>query len=235
MEQASSSPTSTRALVVAVIDEDRSARARVERVLRDLPGIDVRGFTHDAALQVVAWAGFDVVVIDPVDPLRRGDQIPGAAVVEHVRACAGPDRPRIVVIGSRHPDDAVRVRLREAGADAYVDGELLGEADRLAQLLAAAGRGEGLPAPVDAPTLAHLGITERSRVNEGLRAAFGERLVPEAAWVGPRGADRSARRERFNLHAQLEPVGVNGQPPEAVPSLAQIQRFVRWATRVDGG
>ena len=54
-----------------------------------------------------------------------------------------------------------------------------------------------------------------------------------------RGADRSrswARmRYSFNDVARLNPVNADGRPPERrqeAPSLTQIERFVRWATRV---
>jgi hypothetical protein len=78
-----------------------------------------------------------------------------------------------------------------------------------------------------------LGITSRSRVNDGLRAAVAEQLVPEAGWVGPDSADQRARRLRFNEAARLLPFGASGSPaddPDDAPSLAQVQRFAAWAS-----
>lgn len=234
MEQLVRPPALIGVRSIAVVDEDAVARAGLERIAREVPGARVVGLTHDDALTHEAWAEVDVVVIDPVDPLRRGDQIPGATVVEHIRSLAGPFRPRIVVVGGHRPDDAVRRRLREAGADAYVDGDVDADPDRLTRIVSGRSPGDPIPDPVDLETLAHLGITDASLVNAGVRAALHERLVPESSWVGPRGTDRLARLERFNRYAQLQPVAVAGQAVQDVPSLAQIQRFVRWATRIDG-
>lgn len=215
---------------VIVVDQDDVARTGYTTILAGgSPLVVAAGLTHDEALARDDWSGVDVLVIDPVDPRRRLDQVPGAAVIEHVRSCAGTAAPRIVAISSHHPDDAVRRRLREAGVDAYFQRSQVREATRLRRAVFAPEPDDALPEPVDPGVLQHLGVTTDSRVNRGVAAAFAEHLVPEAGWVGPRSRDRLARRARFNQEARLAPAG-----DDAVPSLAQIQRFVAWATRIEG-
>lgn len=222
---------------IVVVDQDEVARTGCQVLLRRHPQVaEVVGFSHDAAIDHDRWCDADVVVLDPVDPRRPKDQIPGAAVVERVRAASRSGRARVVVISATRPDDPVRRRLREAGADAYFQRAQVHEVDRLHRAVLAGEPDDGVPEPVDREAMHRLGITARSRVNRGVEAAFAERLVPGAGWVGPRGRDRLARRTRFNDAALLTPVGADGRPPDRaqdVPSLAQIQRFVAWATRID--
>lgn len=228
--------TCTMAASIVVIDADEIARTGFQVLLeRHTCTGEIVALGHDQALARTDWDQVHVVVIDPVDIRRPGDQVPGAAVVEHIRSCSRPDRPRIVVISSHQPDDVVRLRLREAGADAYFHRSQVREADRLFDAVFHPVDDEQIPPPVDTEALHRLGINARSRINAGVRAAIEERLVPEAGWVGPRGRDRFARRARFNQQALLQPVSADGlvpERPQEVPSLAQVQRFVLWATRV---
>ena len=50
-----------------------------------------------------------------------------------------------------------------------------------------------------------------------------------------RGRQRTNRRSEFNRRAQLTPTTTGGRPPDRpqdVPSLPQIDRFLRWATTI---
>ena len=227
---------SARSATVSVIDADELARRGCFAILDDAPGIrSVTAMDHDAALEVGGWEPGSVVLVDPVDRKQDGDQIPGAAVVERIRERAGRS-VTVVVVSRAWPDDPVRRRMIEAGADRYVSHAELCTAAQLVRVVLAPQTASPVPQPVDDEQLLRLGITRRSRVNLGVRALYDECLVPEAGWVGPRGRDRLARRRRFNDHARLEPVGADGLAPgrpQEVPSLAQIQRFAAWATRVD--
>jgi len=229
-------PSSTIRIAVAGADRHSGPHAGYAETLSWHPGVTaVVSLTHDEALEMRSWSRVDVLVIDPIDPSRPDDQIPGVGVVERIRSLSSASPPRVVAISPVRPDDAVRRRLREAGADAYFHRLQVEEPDRLHRAVFAPLADDAVPEPVDHTTLASLGITERSRVNRGVAAAFAECLVPAAGWVGARGRDLLDRRRRFNEIACLRPMGTFGggaDAPSDVPSLAQIQRFVSWATHI---
>ncbi len=219
---------------IVVVDDDEVQRAGlVASLTADAEVGAVETDTIASALGRSGWAGVDAVVVHLFTPARRGDQLAGIAVVERVRRAQVSRPPRVVALCGIAQDDPARVRAREAGATEYHN--------RLWDPSASAVCGallrpccDFVPAPSRPQDLVPLGITNRSRVNAAVAAAYTEALVPDAGWVGPRGRDRDARRARFNLAARLQPVGGDGLEPErdqTLPSLRQIQRLVTWATR----
>jgi hypothetical protein len=198
---------------------------------------DVDALDHESALTRIDWSAVDVVLVDPVDRRHPVDQLAGIAVVEHIRRCAGR-QPTIVGTSDVIGDDVVRRRLWEATATAYVHRHALTTARDVRSAVLAGDRHhtEMPPAWRDDETPHRLGITARSRVNDGVRAALAERLVGDGELIGPRGRERYARRTRWNAIARLTPMSADGRMPDrhqTVPSLVQIRRLVTWATRVD--
>lgn len=222
---------------VAVVDDDDVTRTGSAVLLRRHGAVEeVVELTLAQALSHQRWSDIDVVLLDPVDRDDPVDQISGAKVAERIRAATTRSSPRIVVVSGVAEDHAVRRRLWEAGADAYLRRRTLRDGSVLAQTVVHPMAGNRFGRPADHEVQYRLGITARSRVNLGVAAAFTECLVPQAGWVGPRGRDRLARRRRFNQAARLQPMGSDGRVPDRqqdAPSLLQIQRFVAWATRVD--
>lgn len=224
-----------RPLSAAVVDSAEVTRIGTAALLVRHPQVTgVVAHSHDQAVARTSWVDVDVVVLDAVDGRHPCDQVRGVAVAERIRAERSSAQTRILVVSGVRGDDPVRLRLREAGADDYVHRAELHDGDLVRAALRAAGT---VPSARDAEALYRLGITSTSRINAGVAAAFAEQLIPAAGWIGPRGRDRYARRARFNEAARLRPVGAEGLAPDrdqSVPSLLQIQRFVAWATQVDG-
>lgn len=220
---------------IAVIDVNEFTRTRSAVLLRRHRGVEeVVELSHEQSLACQRWQDIDVVLLDPVDQ-DAFDQVPGAALVERIRAATTRSSPRIVAVSGVADDHAVRRRLWEAGADAHLPRRTLRDGAVLVRAVVGSLNGDRLGRPADHEVQYRLGITARTRVNLGVTAAFAECLVPEAGWAGPRGRESLARRTRFNEAARLQPMGSDGRVPDRdqdVPSLLQIQRFVTWATRV---
>jgi len=104
---------------VVVVDDDEWVRRGRVAALAELAAVaDVVGIDHRAALaDPTRWDGVDVVLVDAHDPDRAWDRFPGVGVVQAVRACRGPDAPRIVVVTGHDGNDLLRRRVADAGAD----------------------------------------------------------------------------------------------------------------------
>ncbi len=222
---------------VAVIDDDDVSRRGYVELLGEHPDIEVAvSLDHS---QAVSWPGewksIDVALVDAADDRSPGDQFPGVAVVERIRCLAPPGRPVIVVVTGHFFDDAVRTRMREARADLFYHRSEFADVHRLYQvILHPETERSDVPPPRDADALIRLGVNSATNVNKSVRWAADEALLPEPGSRLPRGRARYRLRRNFNRVARLNPVNKDGTPPDRVqdePSLPQIERFLRWATR----
>lgn len=224
---------------VVIVDDDDISRRGLAELLGDRPEIDVvAALTHDQARAwQEQWDGVDVLVVDAADDRCQLDQFPGVAVVEAVRRRRRPDQTVVIVVTGHFFNDAVRRRMREARADFFYHRSELVAAERLYQAVLFPERaGRAVPDPADPEASFRLGVTGATRVNravahatdQGLMAALAERC-------GLRRRIWQHRRRDFNAQARLNPANADGRPPERAqsdPSLPQIERFLRWATRI---
>ena len=219
---------------VVVIDDDDVTRVGTVAILAADRSIEiVRSGSHDDATG--PWDGVDVVLVDASDHRRSDDHFPGVGVVQAIRADGAGATCTIIVFTGVLFDDAVRRRMREAGADFYYHRSELADAQRLVDVVLGRGERQLVPEPADPEVLFRLGVTERTQVNDGVAAASELDLVSGDAGLGKRGSRRTRRRETFNGRARLSPVASTGRPvdrAQEAPSLPQIDRFLRWATRI---
>ena len=224
-------------LRVVVVDDDDLSRRGMAELLGDRAELAVvASLTHEQAVRHPRWDGIDVAIVDAADEDRRGDQFPGVGVVEAIRDRGG-DQTAVVVVTGHFFDDAVRRRMREAGADFFYNRIEFHDAATLytAVLEADQQSNRGVPAESDPESMFRLGVIPNTRVNAGVR--FLEERTPEQEGAG--GSFRRARarlryRSRFAHEARLNPVNADGRPPDrdqTAPSFPQIQRFLDWATK----
>jgi CheY-like chemotaxis protein len=206
----------TRAVIV---DDDELWREKMAVLLGTRDDLVVTATaTHEVAVRwTEEWTGVDVVVVDAGDVRRQDDQFPGVGVVREARhrCSAGA---RIVVVTGHFLDDALRWRMREAGADYFYH-----------------------RSDVQDPDALYDAVVHPDRV----RAGVPDIQDPEAAYrvgvVGgsdrhgsPRSRQWSQLRRQFNQAARLNTVNADGTVPnrdQVTPSYDQIGRFYRWATR----
>lgn len=227
---------------VVVVDDDDVNRSGLRVVLEASPHITVVAtLTHREALsEETLWRDIDVVIIDPADHRRDGDQFPGVAVVRGIRAIRAPGELIIIVITGHYFDDALRRRMREARADYFYHRADAADAGKLHEIVLGADRTRGnLPAPTDPEALIKLGVTDSSRVNRAVKYAIEMELERE---LREREEPRSRRwlhlRHGFNAEARLTPMTSDGRLPDRpqnVPSLPQIARFLQWAMKIKSG
>jgi len=222
---------------VVVVDDDDLSRRGMAELLGDRPDLQVlAALTHDQALRHPRWDGVDVALVDAADARQEDDQFPGVEVVEAVRERGG-DRTTVIVITGHFLDDAVRRRMREAGADYYYNRIDIQDAAALYQAVLSCKDQPppGVPPEQDPEHMFRLGVTEGTRVNDGVRFAR-EHPVDSGLSAGrTRGARARLRYRRiFGRQTHLNPVNSDGRPPERAqedPSISQIQRFLDWATK----
>ena len=168
---------------------------------------------------------------------RKKDQFPGVAVVQSIRERGG-DHAAVIIVTGHFFDDAVRRRMREAGADYFYNRIELHDTAELYRAVLHCDEGSpdrSVPPESDPESMFHLGITPKTRVNAGVRFVQDH---PVEETLG-NGAIRRARarlqyRVAMGREAGLNPVNADGCPPErdqTAPSLPQIQRFMEWATK----
>lgn len=222
---------------VVVVDDDDVTRLGTTMILDGHPDIEViAALNHvDAAESMGTWTGVDVAMIDAADHRRLDDQFPGVGIVQALRLHRSPEQTRVVILTGIMFDDAVRRRMREANADFYFHrSELLDAASVWAAVLDQNAQ-HRVPRPHRDEALHRLGVTDGSRVNDGVQSAGREGFLGGDPLLARRGRDRTRRRERFNAEARLNPVTADGLIPDrhqVTPSLPQIERFLHWATRV---
>lgn len=224
---------------VVIVDDDDISRKGFAELLREHPELEVVGaLDHEGALSWSGsqWSLADVALVDAADERGCGDQFPGVGVVEAIRAARSPAETTVVVVTGHFFDDALRARMREAGADFFYHRSQFADADRLYRvLLHPDGERAFVPPAEDPEALFRVGVTPSTRINDAVRLA--KHLPPPDATGGP-VARRSRAwlryRQVFNEIARLNPVNADGTIPERdqrYPSLPQIERFLQWATR----
>lgn len=227
---------------VAIVDDNELTRAGCQRLLGADPAIEVvASVGHDVALGWTdEWSRVDVLVVDAADERREDDQFPGVAVVERLRAAAG-SAVTVVVLTGHYLDDAVRWRMREAGADFFYARTHAMTGEQLVEVVLRPDGARRVPPPADPDAVAGLGVTPSSQVNAFVAAA---REAGEGA-LAPGGrppTSVTARsrwwhrlRRRVAEAGRIIPVNTDGSAPrrdQDVPSLGQLRRVYEWATRV---
>jgi CheY-like chemotaxis protein len=220
---------------VVIVDDDDISRRGMAEYLADHSDVEVLGaLDHEQALQWSdQWDGADVALVDAADSRRSLDQFPGVEVVAHIRRQQSGDKIRVVVVTTHFFDDAVRRRMREAGADYFYYRPDLHRTEGLYNaVLHPEKTSVGVPDPSDPDEIFGLGIGRSSRVNDAVRIAADPNT--RADW-NRRTRARDAYRRTFNKTAHLHPMNADGLPPDRkqeLPSITQIERFIRWATRI---
>ncbi|MGH7692869.1 MAG: hypothetical protein ACREOA_09180 [Candidatus Dormibacteria bacterium] len=224
---------------VVVVDDDDISRRGIATLLAEDSGIEVLGeLTHAQALGANhQWSLADVVIVDAADARREDDHFPGVAVVQAIRSRRSPAETMVIVITGHYFDDAIRRRMREARADFFYHRTELqdGQALRDAVLRPDEARA-GVPPISDQEALIRIGVTSTSRVNEGVGFALRGGLESTLqANTGRLGRAWVRQRRDFNACTKLRTVTADGVEPareQTDPSVPQIQRFLRWATKV---
>jgi CheY-like chemotaxis protein len=224
--------------MVVLVDDDDVNRRGMAALLAECGRIQVlAALSH---VQAMAWdhpwTRVDIALVDVADERAEEDHFPGVAVIEQIDRRRSRSRTTIVVITGHFFDDAVRRRVREAGADLFFHRSELADVRALYGLVLSPDTHRVVPGPLDPEAQFEHGVTDVARVNRavtwavdhGLEALLAERLRPRSrSWL-------RLRRE-FNREARLHPVTIDGRCPDRVeqlPSLPQIARFLAWATRV---
>lgn len=220
---------------VAIVDDDDISRRGLVAVLDESPHIKVVGSsTHDDADRLKPWSGIDVVIVDAADERREDDHFPGVDVVQSIRRDRSADETRVIVITGHYFDDAVRRRMREAKADEMYHRTEIQDAEALtAAVLSDPTTETAVPDPSDPEAMFRLGINDTTRVNDGVAFVKDGSLSVDGP-VSPRSRRWQRLRQTFNEITRLHPVNIDGTLPDRDqrdPSLPQIDRFHRWATR----
>lgn len=196
----------------------------------------VAALTHEQALHQPRWDAVDVAVVDAADERQKVDQFPGVSVVEAIRGQGG-DHTSVIVVTGHFFDDAVRRRMREAGADFFYNRIEVHDAATLYRAVLDSDKesARGVPPESDPETMFRLGVTSDTRVNAGVQFAQDHPIELELSGGAIRRTRAKLRyRLIFGRAAGLNPVNADGRPPDReqmAPSLPQIQRFVDWATK----
>ncbi len=223
--------------VVVIVDDDEVNRRGMGTLLSEFPDIHVLAtLTHAEAFSWMGWRDADVALIDAADDRIDGDQFPGVAVVERIRALRSPAETRVVVITGHFFDDAVRRRMREARADFFYHRAEVSDAQLLRQAVQRPRGSRQVPGWHDAQAQFPLGISNSSRVNRGVAYSLehGDGR-PQSQLPQPQSRAWMRWRRDFNRQARLTPATRDGRGPDRhqeVPSLPQIARFLEWATKI---
>ncbi|MBO0730419.1 MAG: response regulator transcription factor [Acidimicrobiaceae bacterium] len=222
---------------VLVVSDDDVNRTGLTAVLAAHAQIETEvGVRHDQAASHVDWARFDVVIVDADDAHSPADQFPGVATVETIRRHQRSQQTKVVALTNEYFHDALRIRMREAGADTMHRRATIGLSDQLYRVvLAPLSDRDRIPDPWDLEQMVRIGVSRWSRVNAGVRFIKEHpRPLVEGRVAGRRSRAWLRWRGEFNKAANLNPVTADGRPPErnpVAPSLPQIFRFYQWATR----
>jgi DNA-binding NarL/FixJ family response regulator len=223
---------------VIVVDDDDISRRGLAALLDDSSDITVVGaFTHGDAVNLVdAWNRVDVVVVDAADERMEEDQFPGVRVVEQIRRHRTSEQTLILVLTGHYFHAALRRRMREARADFLYHRSELQDTDDLLRAVLHPDQARTLPREDDLEELMRHGVSAHTRVNEAIAYAQSDAMADSFTEPGaPRSRRWLAQRREFNRVARLAPVNRDGLPPDREqrePSVVQIERFLRWATRI---
>ena len=221
---------------IVIVDDDDLTRRGMAQVFADEPSTDVIAeLSHEEALSWTdQWDRADIVIVDAANERSGPDQFPGVGVVQRVRERRTADQTMVIVVTGHFFDDAVRMRMREAGANFLFHRSELHDSSILVDAVLHPDTARSVPRPTDGETIFHLGITAATNVNTALAWAAGEGLLGERQQPRSRRSSMALRRQ-FNEVANLEPVNADGFKPangQEAPSLRQIDRFLEWATKI---
>jgi CheY-like chemotaxis protein len=222
---------------VAIVDDDDIQRRGMAEYLADRPEVEVVGILdHSDALRwEEEWDTVDIALVDAADPSQLVDQFPGVEVTDHIRRRRSSEQTKVIIVTGHFFDDAVRRRMREAGADYFYHRPDLHRKEGLYEAVLFPERANsGVPDDLDFPAIIRLGVGKSTRINEAVKfaknsEAHTSRSHRSRAW--------NTYRRTFNQVARLQPMNTDGTPPDreqTEPSMTQIDRFLRWATRIKG-
>ena len=221
---------------VVVVDDDDVSRRGMASLLGECPQVRVlAALSHTEALGWGDWCGVQVVLVDAADRRARDDHFPGVRVVEQIRLQRPRDEITVIVVTGHFFNDAVRRRMREAGADFFYHRSELADARVLYEVVLDPDPERGIPDPEDSEEEFRRGVTGSTRVNRAVAYAV-EQGLPDVLAGRRQLPQRRLQRLRrdFNREARLNPITVDGLAPERVqehPSLKQIGRFLAWAMK----
>jgi DNA-binding NtrC family response regulator len=224
---------------IAIVDDDDISRRGFAELLADRPELEIVGMlSHTESLRWddAEWSSVDIAIVDAADEREVADHFPGVGVVEAIRSFRSAEQTMVIVVTGHFFDDAVRTRMREAGADFFYHRSQFCDVERLYRvLLHPELERAAVPPPQDPEYMFRAGVTPATRINDAIRLAR-ELEVPLESGSGPVRKSRAwfRYRAKFNEVARLNPVNADGTVPDREqrePSLPQIERFLQWATR----
>lgn len=219
---------------VCVIDHDRLTRQGVEREIEGShPTVRLqKGMSFDEAFANSSWSELDLILIDLAESNRfrrttsePPDEHVGCQLVRHVRGYTRLlPRPAIVVVTGQDvsfDNDAVRLRLREDGADGFVHREEL--ESLLPAILAEGRRFRREIVILDKEALHVRGLTDRTRM-----ATFVDKYIRGEVDTMPTIGPGEERRSR--IYDSLAATGVRtGQTRKK----ARFDQVFEFATRIN--
>jgi DNA-binding NtrC family response regulator len=222
---------------VIVVDDDDISRRGIVGLLGDSDDIRIVGaFTHTDAVHLSdAWYGVDVVIVDAADERNEEDHFPGVLVVEQIRRHRTAEETIVLVLTGHYFDPALRRRMREAQADFFYHRSEVQETNALLAAVLQPDNARVVPRFDDIEELMRHGVSYDTRVNRALEYARSADMQEVLALPRTRSRQLLQQRRAFNQVAHLSPVNRDGLPPDREqrePSLVQIERFLRWATRI---
>jgi CheY-like chemotaxis protein len=99
-----------------IVDDDVWVRRGRAAALADA-GIEVQEMSHQDALAHDGWGAYDIALLDAYDEDAGFDRFTGVRVAERIRAAAGGERVRVVVVTGHTLNDVLRLRFADAGGD----------------------------------------------------------------------------------------------------------------------
>ena len=236
-----------RARRVVVVDDNEITRVGATSLLCTDPNIDlVASLDHvEAASWCEAWDRVDVLVVDAADERLEHDQFPGVAIVERFREHRPIGEGVAVVLTGHYFDDAVRHRMKEAGADFFFSRTEALDRATLVRVVLQPDEARRVPPPLDPEMLSSLGVDGAAAVNAFVDAVA-RKGASDALSLGgsmKRGPAPARSRWWVNLRRDLSSAGglrtVNreGDSPhrsQELPSISQLRRVYGWATKPKG-
>ncbi|HMJ76547.1 MAG TPA: hypothetical protein VK507_11275 [Iamia sp.] len=214
--------------VAVVATDEWMRRGLTHALVEDTRTNLVASLDHDDAVAGPLPPQLGALVVDSCGPLDRWDRVAGVAVARRAVQAPGPG-PVVVALVPDDPLGAIRRRMLEAGAALVVGRRALRSVD---DLVAALRAPEARPAMPIGRTdrLSRLGVTSRSRLNDGLDFIVTHGLEHHFEGAQP---DLSRRqlitlRGRLNAVLRLDPVGEGSSAvvERTTPSWRQIRAVV---------
>lgn len=210
---------------VVVVDDDPWRRAGMLNGLSRVSELEViAALSHDEAEAWGSqWQVVNGVVVDAHDP-DKPDRYPGVAVVQRVREWRSKAETRILVVSHLMTNDALRLRMKEAGADFYYEWHDVRDSALLAAAILNPDERHA-PEPHDRRRLAQEGLSWYSS-HPAKILSHGSRFA---------SASGLSRRQRISIRQKIGREGGVRQPaftPAAqdlsAPTWTFLGRLVEW-------